>query len=54
MLINFLGFQNASMIFQVFPLAMKEKPKLRVYLGRVVRTEYPRTCVVQVTNCEVT
>ena len=42
---------------QVVPLAIKEKPKLKVYLGRVVRTEYPRTCVVQVrdhvTWCDV-
>jgi len=38
---------------KVFPLAIKERPKLNVYLGRVVRTEYPRTCVVQVENTEI-
>eukprot|EP00116_Pleurobrachia_bachei_P012481 sb/3472743/ len=36
---------------KVFPL--KEKPKARTLLGRVIRTESPRTCVVQVEKAEL-
>ena len=34
--------------FQLFPFQQKEKPKVRTFVGKVIRTEARRTCVVQV------
>ena len=34
--------------FQLFPFQQKEKPKVRTFVGKVIRTEARRTCVFQV------